>query len=68
MKQTHEEIKQTYKEIVSLWKSQPFLERLLFLMNKCRFNQDDAEVIAKKDFHNINDLYRIIIFNELNKN
>jgi len=68
MTQTHEEVKQTYKEIVSLWKSQPFLERLLFLMNKCRFNQDDAEVIAKKDFHHINDLYRIIIFNELNKN
>jgi len=67
MKQTHEEIKQSYKEIVSLWNSQPFLERLLFLMNKCRFNQDDAEVIAKKAFHHINDLYRIIIFNELNK-
>lgn len=67
MEQTHQEIKQSYKEIVSLWNSQPFLERLIFLQNRCRFNQDDAEVIAKKAFHNIKDLYRIIIFNELNK-
>ena len=68
MEQTHEEIKQNYKNITKLWNAQPFLERLLFLMNNCRFNQDDATPIAKKNFHHINDLYRIIIFNELNKN
>ena len=67
MEQTHEEVKQSYKEIVNLWNTQPFLERLHFLL-KLRFNEDLAEKIAKQDFNRINDLYRIIIFNELNKN
>jgi|LauGreSBDMM110SN_4_FD.fasta_scaffold372260_2 hypothetical protein len=67
MEQTHEEVKQSYKEIVNLWNTQPFLERLHFLL-KLRFNQDLGEKIAKQDFNRINDLYRIIIFNELNKN
>lgn len=67
MEQTHEEVKQSYKEIVNLWNTQPFLERLHFVL-KLRFNQDLAEKIAKQDFNRINDLYRIIIFNELNKN
>jgi hypothetical protein len=58
----------TLKEIKKLWDSQPFLERLLFLMHKIRFNQDDAEVIAKSKFNEINDIYRIAIYNELNKN
>jgi hypothetical protein len=66
MEQTHQEIKQSYKEIVNLWNTQPFLERLHFLL-KLRFNQDLGEKIAKQDFNKINDLYRIIIFNELNK-
>ena len=67
MEQTHQEIRQSYKEIVNLWNTQPFLERLHFLL-KLRFNQDLGEKIAKQDFNRINDLYRIIIFNELNKN
>ena len=67
MEQTHDEVKQSYKEIVNLWNTQPFLERLHFLLN-LRFNQDLGEKIAKQDFNRINDLYRIIIFNELNKN
>jgi len=67
MEQTQEEVKQSYKEIVNLWNTQPFLERLHFLL-KLRFNQDLGEKIAKQDFNRINDLYRIIIFNELNKN
>lgn len=58
----------TLKEIKKLWDSQPFLERLLFLMNKIRFNQDDAEKIAKLNFSKINEMYRIAIYNELNKN
>ena len=66
MEQTHQEIKQSYKEIVNLWNTQPFLERLHFLL-KLRFNQDLGEKIAKQDFNKIKDLYRIIIFNELNK-
>lgn len=66
MEQTHQEIRQSYKEIVNLWNTQPFLERLHFLL-KLRFNQDLGEKIAKQDFNKINDLYRIIIFNELNK-
>ena len=66
MEQTNQEIKQSYKEIVNLWYTQPFLERLHFLL-KLRFNQDLGEKIAKQDFNKINDLYRIIIFNELNK-
>jgi hypothetical protein len=67
MEQTHTEVKQSYKEIVNLWNTQPFLERLHFLL-KLRFNQDLGEKIAKQDFNKINDIYRIIIFNELNKN
>jgi len=58
----------TLKEIKKLWDSQPFLERLLFLMNKIRFNQDDAEKIANLNFSKINEMYRIAIYNELNKN
>jgi hypothetical protein len=55
-------------EIRSLWNTQPFLERLLFLMEKLRFSQEDAEPIAKSNFNDIADLYRIAIVNELNKN
>ncbi len=66
MQQTHTEVKKSYQEIVSLWNAQPFLERLHFLL-RLRFNQDLGEKIAKQDFGRINDIYRIIIFNELNK-
>ncbi len=67
MQQTHTEVKQSYQEIVSLWNAQPFLERLHFLL-RLRFSEDLAGKIAKQDFGRINDIYRIIIFNELNKN
>ena len=58
----------TLKEIKKLWDSQPFLERLIFLMNKVKVSDDDAEKIANLNFSKINEMYRIAIYNELNKN
>jgi hypothetical protein len=58
----------TLKEIKKLWDSQPFLERLIFLMNKIKVSDDDAEKIANLNFSKINEMYRIAIYNELNKN
>jgi hypothetical protein len=60
---------QTLKQIQYDWNySHPFIGKVLFLMNKLRFSQDDAEKIAKLKFNEINDIYRIAIYNELNKN
>ena len=58
----------TLKEIKKLWDSQPFLERLIFLMNKIKVSDDDAEKLANLNFSKINEMYRIAIYNELNKN
>ena len=58
----------TLKEIKKLWDSQPFLERLIFLINKIKVSDDDAEKIANLNFSKINEMYRIAIYNELNKN
>ena len=58
----------TLKEIKKLWDSQPFLERLIFLMNKIKVSDDYAEKIANLNFSKINEMYRIAIYNELNKN
>ena len=45
----------TLKEIKKLWDSQPFLERLIFLMNKIKVSDDDAEKIANLNFSKINE-------------
>jgi hypothetical protein len=37
------------------WDAQPFLERLLFLMNEYSISQADAEVLAKLDLNKLND-------------
>ena len=58
----------TLKEIKKLWDSQPFLERLIFLMNKIKVSDDDAEKIANLNFSKINEMYRNAMYNELNKN
>lgn len=58
----------TLKEIKKLWDSQPFLERVIFLMNKIKVSDNDAEKIANLNFSKINEMYRIAIYNELNKN
>jgi hypothetical protein len=59
----------TLKEIKKLWDSQHFLGRLLYLMNKVKsINQDEAEKIANLNFSKINEMHRIAIYNELNKN
>jgi hypothetical protein len=61
--------KQTLKQIQYDWNySNPFLEKVLFLMNKLSFSQNDAEAIAKLKFDEINDNYKIAIYNQLNKN
>jgi len=35
------------------WERQPFLEKLLFLMNSFDLNQEEAEKLAKLDFNKL---------------
>ena len=56
----------TFKEIKTLWKQQPFLEKLLFLMNKLKVSQAEAERLAKLEFEKIADNYKVQIYQVLN--
>lgn len=40
----------TFNEIGKFWNSQPLLERLIFLMNKFNFSEDEATALAKLDY------------------
>lgn len=44
--------------IQKLWDSQPFLEKLLFLMNKLNLLEDDASKIAKLKYNEISQNYK----------
>lgn len=37
------------------WNKQPFLERLLFLMNEFDMSQNEAEPLAKLEFNELNE-------------
>ena len=56
----------SFSEIKKLWNSQPFLERLIFLMNKLKMSEENAERIAKLQFEKINDNYKVEIYQVLN--
>ena len=56
----------SFSEIKKLWNSQPFLERLIFLMNKLKMSEENAERIAKLQFEKINDNYKVKIYQVLN--
>jgi hypothetical protein len=56
----------TFKEIQKLWNSQPFLEKLLFLMRKFKVNQDEAEKLANLEFKKLADSYKVKIYQVLN--
>ena len=55
-----------FEEIKTIWKKQPFLEKLLFLMNKLKISQDEAEKLAKLDFDKIAIGYKYQIYLFLN--
>jgi len=56
----------SFSKIKKLWNSQPFLERLIFLMNKLKMSEENAERIAKLQFEKINDNYKVEIYQVLN--
>ena len=56
----------TFKEIQKLWNSQPFLEKLLFLMRKFKVSQDEAEKLANLEFKKLADSYKVKIYQVLN--
>jgi hypothetical protein len=56
----------TFDKIQKLWNSQPFLERLFFLIRELKLNQDDAEKLAKLNFKNLTDNYKVEIYQVLN--
>lgn len=56
----------SFKEIQKLWNSQPFLEKLLFSMNKLKVSEDEAEKLAKLQFQKIADNYQVRIYQVLN--
>lgn len=62
MKKTTTDFKQTKK----IWNQQPFLEKLLFLMNQFKISEDEAEVLAKKEFDKIAIDYKYQIYLFLN--
>ena len=39
--------------IETKWNTQPFLERLLFLMNEYKLSQGEAEVLAKLEYNKV---------------
>lgn len=56
----------SFKDILKLWNSQPFLERLLFLMRELKISQDEAEKLANLEFKKIDDNYKVQIYQALN--
>ena len=53
-------------EVQNLWNSQPFLERLIFVMNKLKVPQDEGEKIAKLRFNKISLGHKLAIYQALN--
>jgi DNA-binding protein Fis len=41
-----------------MWNNQPFLERVIFLMNQCKANQEKAEELAKLNFNDLRLVYK----------
>ena len=56
----------TEKQIQKLWDSQPFIEKVLFLMSKLKISQDESEKLAKLKYDKIGIAYRYQIYLFLN--
>jgi hypothetical protein len=56
----------SFEEIAKIWKQQPFLEKLLFLMNKLKISEDEANKLAKLEFEKLAIGYRYQIYLFLN--
>ena len=56
----------SFKEIQKLWNSQHFLERLVFLMNRLKVLQDEAENLSELEFKKLPDNYKVQIYQVLN--
>ena len=56
----------TFSQIQKNWNSQPFLERLLFAMNRLKFSQEEGEKLAKLDFRSISRIQKLAIYKALN--
>jgi hypothetical protein len=55
-----------FKETKKIWNQQPFLEKLLFLMNQFKISEDEAEKLAKLEFDKIAIGYKYQIYLFLN--
>lgn len=51
-----------FKRIEKIWNQQPFLEKLLFLMNQFKISEDEAEKLAKLQFDKLALPYRSHIY------
>jgi len=56
----------SFEQVKTIWKQQPFLEKLLFLMNKLKISEDEAEKLAKLEFDKMAIGYRYQIYLFLN--
>jgi hypothetical protein len=56
----------SFAKTKKIWNQQPFLEKLLFLMNQFKISEDEAEVLAKKKFDKIAIAYKYQIYLFLN--
>ena len=50
------------KQIEELWNQQPFLEKLLFLMNKLKISENEANELAKLKFEKMAIAYKYQIY------
>lgn len=55
-----------FKETKKIWNQQPFLEKLLFLMNQFKVSEEEAERLAKLEFDKIAIAYKYQIYLFLN--
>jgi hypothetical protein len=54
----------TFNELGKFWNAQPFLERLIFLMNKFDFSEDEATSLAKLEFKKFKEEFTLISLNK----
>lgn len=55
-----------FKETKKIWNQQPYLEKLLFLMNQFKVSEEEAERLAKLEFDKIAIAYKYQIYLFLN--
>jgi hypothetical protein len=55
-----------FKETKKIWNQQPFLEKLLFLMNQFKVSEEEAERLSKLEFDKMAIAYKYQIYLFLN--